>query len=102
MSDKVDFFDNFFAETGSLSKAVENYQMRVGQVAMSKFIDEALHTNQSVAIEAGTGIGKTIGYLMPLIRQNKKIIISTATKNLQEQMLKKRFSNSAKSTGDKF
>ena len=102
MSDKVDFFDNFFAETGSLSKAVENYQMRVGQVAMSKFIDEVLHTNQSVAIEAGTGIGKTIGYLMPLIRQNKKIIISTATKNLQEQMLKKDFPILQKALGINF
>src|SRR5210317_2344588 len=102
MSDKVDFFDNFFAETGALSKAVENYQMRVGQVEMSKFIDEALHTNQSVAIEAGTGIGKTIGYLMPSIRQNKKIIISTATKNLQEQMLKKDFPILQKALGINF
>lgn len=102
MSDKVDFFDNFFAETGALSKAVENYQMRVGQVEMSKFIDEALHTNQSVAIEAGTGIGKTIGYLMPSIRQNKKIIISTATKKSSRANAEKRFSNSAKSTGNKF
>ena len=102
MSDKVDFFDNFFAETGALSKAVENYQMRVGQIEMSKFIDEALHTNQSVAIEAGTGIGKTIGYLMPSIRQNKKIIISTATKNLQEQMLKKDFPILQKALGINF
>ena len=102
MSDKVDFFDNFFSETGSLSKAVENYQIRAGQVEMAKFIDEALLTNQSVAIEAGTGIGKTIGYLMPLIRQNKKIIISTATKNLQEQMLKKDFPILQKALGINF
>ena len=102
MSDKVNFFDNFFAESGALSKAVENYQIRPGQVEMSKFIDEALHANQSVAIEAGTGIGKTIGYLMPLIRQNKKIIISTATKNLQEQMLKKDFPILQKALGINF
>ena len=58
---------------------------------MAQFIDESVTLKKTVAIEAGTGIGKTLGYLLPLVRQNNKIIISTATKNLQEQLLDKDF-----------
>ena len=58
---------------------------------MAQFIDESVTLKKTVVLEAGTGIGKTLGYLLPLVRQNKKIIISTATKNLQEQLLEKDF-----------
>jgi ATP-dependent DNA helicase DinG len=102
MSEKVNFFDNFFSNKGPLSKVVKNYQIRDGQIEMSKFIHETIANGQSSIIEAGTGIGKTIGYLLPIIRENKKIIISTATKNLQEQLIKKDFPILQKSLGLNF
>ena len=89
MSDKLNFFDHFFDEKGPLASHLTNYQKRDGQVQMAQFIDESISLKKTVVIEAGTGIGKTLGYLLPLVRQNKKIIISTATKNLQEQLLEK-------------
>src|SRR6056300_569927 len=89
MSDKPNFFDHFFDEKGPLASHLTNYQKRDGQVQMAQFIDESVTLKKTVVIEAGTGIGKTLGYLLPLVRQNKKIIISTATKNLQEQLLEK-------------
>ena len=91
MSDKPNFFDHFFDEKGPLASHLTNYQKRDGQVQMAQFIDESVTLKKTVVIEAGTGIGKTLGYLLPLVRQNKKIIISTATKNLQEQLLEKDF-----------
>jgi len=91
MSDKSNFFDHFFNENGPLASYLSSYQKRDGQVQMAQFIDESVTLKKTVAIEAGTGIGKTLGYLLPLVRQNKKIIISTATKNLQEQLLDKDF-----------
>ena len=91
MSDKLNFIDHFFDEKGPLASHLTNYQKRDGQVQMAQFIDESISLKKTVVIEAGTGIGKTLGYLLPLVRQNKKIIISTATKNLQEQLLEKDF-----------
>ena len=91
MSDKSNFFDHFFDEKGPLANHLTNYQKRDGQVQMAQFIEESVTLKKTVVIEAGTGIGKTLGYLLPLVRQNKKIIISTATKNLQEQLLEKDF-----------
>ena len=91
MLDKPNFFDHFFDEKGPLASHLTNYQKRDGQVQMAQFIDESVTLKKTVVIEAGTGIGKTLGYLLPLVRQNKKIIISTATKNLQEQLLEKDF-----------
>ena len=91
MLDKPNFFDHFFDEKGPLASHLSNYQKRDGQVQMAQFIDESVTLKKTVVIEAGTGIGKTLGYLLPLVRQNKKIIISTATKNLQEQLLEKDF-----------
>lgn len=102
MSNKLDFFNHFYSNTGPLSKVLKNYQLRQGQVEMSSFVDDAVNTNQPAVIEAGTGIGKTIGYLLPLLRQNKKIIISTATKNLQDQMLQKDFPVLQKALGINF
>ena len=59
MSDKSNFFDHFFNENGPLASYLSSYQKRDGQVQMAQFIDDSVALKKTVAIEAGTGIGKT-------------------------------------------
>ena len=71
---------------GILSEKLLHYEYRPQQVRMSESVADALHDNRYSILEAGTGIGKTIAYLIPAILSGKKVIVSTGTKNLQEQI----------------
>lgn len=71
---------------GMLSKKLANYEFRPEQIKMSRAIDDAFKNDRLLIIEAGTGIGKTLAYLIPAILCDKKVVISTGTKNLQEQL----------------
>ncbi|MDY7030557.1 MAG: ATP-dependent DNA helicase [Thermodesulfobacteriota bacterium] len=71
---------------GILSEKLLHYEFRPQQVRMSESVADALQDNRYVILEAGTGIGKTIAYLIPAILSEKKVVISTGTKNLQEQI----------------
>ena len=71
---------------GLLSKSFSGFEFRPSQLAMAARIYEAIHKDLSVIVEAGTGTGKTFGYLVPIILSKKKAVISTGTKNLQEQI----------------
>src|SRR5437660_8349651 len=53
---------------------------------MAQAVEEALEEKRHLIVEAGTGTGKTLAYLLPVIRSGKRVIISTGTKNLQEQL----------------
>ena len=87
------------------SKKGFNYEFRPGQFELSKIIRETMNTrSENIAcIEAPTGIGKSVGYLLPSIMEsylnNKRIIISTDTKELQTQLIKKDIPNVIKSLG---
>src|SRR6476646_11282180 len=76
----------FFAPGGLLSKAHPNYEFRRGQLQMAEAVEKALMERRHLIVEAGTGTGKTLAYLMPAIRSGKRVIISTGTTNLQEQL----------------
>jgi ATP-dependent DNA helicase DinG len=76
----------FFAPGGLLSKTHPAYEFRRGQLQMAQAVEEALEEKRHLIVEAGTGTGKTLAYLLPVIRSRKRVIISTGTKNLQEQM----------------
>src|SRR6478752_5562013 len=76
----------FFAPGGLLSKAHPNYEFRRGQLQMAEAVERALAEKRHLIVEAGTGTGKTLAYLLPVIRSGKRVIISTGTKNLQEQL----------------
>jgi len=76
----------FFAPGGLLSQAHPNYEMRRGQLQMAEAVEKALAERRHLIVEAGTGTGKTLAYLLPVIRSGKRVIISTGTKNLQEQL----------------
>src|SRR5260370_3349166 len=76
----------FFAPGGMLAKTHPAYEFRRGQLQMAQAVEEALREKRHLLVEAGTGTGKTLAYLVPVIRSGKRVIISTGTKNLQEQL----------------
>jgi ATP-dependent DNA helicase DinG len=79
----------FFAPGGVLSRTHPAYEFRRGQLQMAQAVELALEEKRHLIVEAGTGTGKTLAYLMPVIRSGKRVIISTGTKNLQEQLFYK-------------
>ena len=85
--------ERVFSPGGLVSKFHEAYEYREGQVEMAEKIAEAFDKKQHLIVEAGTGTGKTLAYLIPAvaaaIKGKCRIIISTGTKNLQEQLMEK-------------
>ncbi|HUK23319.1 MAG TPA: ATP-dependent DNA helicase, partial [Terriglobales bacterium] len=79
----------FFGPGGVLSRTHPAYEFRRGQLQMAQAVEQALAERRHLIIEAGTGTGKTLAYLVPVIRSGKRVIISTGTKNLQEQLFYK-------------
>src|SRR3982751_4393299 len=76
----------FFGRGGTLSKWHPNYEFRSGQVEMAEAVEAALADKRHLIVEAGTGTGKTLAYLVPALLSGKRIIVSTGTKTLQEQL----------------
>ncbi len=81
--------EQFFAPDGDLSTVIEGYQPRPGQREMAEAIWRAIESEHNLIAEAGTGTGKTFAYLAPAILAGKKTIVSTGTKNLQDQLFSK-------------
>lgn len=81
--------DEIFGPGGALEKQLGSYEPRVSQTEMARIADEAFAKHQHAIIEAGTGTGKTLAYLIPAIRSGRRVVISTATKSLQEQLFQK-------------
>ena len=79
----------FFAPGGDTAHTHPAYEFRRGQLQMAQAVEQALEEKRHLIVEAGTGTGKTLAYLMPVIRSGKRVIISTGTKNLQEQLFYK-------------
>jgi ATP-dependent DNA helicase DinG len=79
----------FFGPGGLLSRTHPAYEFRRGQLQMAEAAEQALQERRHLVVEAGTGTGKTLAYLLPVIRSGERVIISTGTKNLQEQLFHK-------------
>ncbi len=75
-----------FAPDGPLARAIAGYRARPGQLEMARAILEAIEANGALVAEAGTGTGKTFAYLVPALLAGGKVIVSTGTKNLQDQL----------------
>ncbi|HWP09132.1 MAG TPA: ATP-dependent DNA helicase [Polyangiaceae bacterium] len=71
---------------GPLARGLERYENRPGQLRMAEAIERALADERILLTEAGTGTGKTLAYLVPAILSGKKVVVSTATRALQEQI----------------
>lgn len=76
----------FFSRSGPLARAHPGYEFRRGQIQMAQAVESALAEKRHQIVEAGTGTGKTLAYLVPAILSRKRVVISTGTKNLQEQI----------------
>ncbi len=76
----------FFAPGGILARSSLPYEYRPGQLQMAKAVERALEERRHLIVEAGTGTGKTLAYLLPALRTGQRIIVSTGTKALQDQL----------------
>ncbi len=76
----------FFSPGGLLARSSLPYEFRRGQLEFAQAVERALGDKQHLIAEAGTGTGKTLAYLLPALRSGKRVIVSTGTKNLQEQL----------------
>jgi len=85
--------DSIFGSEGKFSKHFDKYELRKGQIEMADAVLDTFEQKEFLLVEAGTGVGKSLAYLIPSIRytdrEDKKVIISTNTKNLQEQLFYK-------------
>src|SRR5215470_13872781 len=75
-----------FADDGPLACRVDGYEPREGQRAMAAAVADVVEHGGTLIAEAGTGTGKTLAYLVPAILSGKRVLVSTGTKNLQEQI----------------
>lgn len=85
--------EEIFGKNGLIAKHHKSYENRPGQIKMAEAVLRAFEEKKHLIVEAGTGTGKTLAYLVPAIAaaigQKKRVIISTGTKNLQEQLMEK-------------
>ena len=85
----LDSLEDVFAPTGPLARALPGFEARAGQVQMSKLVERGFLESAHTIVEAGTGVGKSLAYLVPALRSGKKVVVSTATIALQEQLVRK-------------
>src|ERR1700751_2205737 len=76
----------FFSPGGILARSPLPYEYRPGQLEMAKAVERSLAERRHLIVEAGTGTGKTLAYLVPALRTGQRIIVSTGTKALQDQL----------------
>ncbi len=76
----------FSVEAHPSRTILPGYQHRAGQLAMAEAVEAALAAEHPLLVEAGTGTGKTLAYLVPAILSGRKVVVSTATRALQEQI----------------
>src|SRR5471030_3152404 len=81
-----DQLEAVFGASGALSRAIPGFRIRRQQLEMAQAIAQAMRDNSLLVAEAGTGTGKTFAYLVPALLSGGKVIISTGTKNLQDQL----------------
>ncbi|HZO98769.1 MAG TPA: helicase C-terminal domain-containing protein [Terriglobia bacterium] len=78
--------EKIFGPDGWLARNHANYEFRPGQLEMAESVEAALENRRHLIVEAGTGTGKTLAYLVPILRSGRRVVVSTGTKNLQEQL----------------
>ncbi|HEU0303096.1 MAG TPA: DEAD/DEAH box helicase, partial [Gaiellaceae bacterium] len=81
--------DDVFGPGGALSATLPGYEARVEQAELARAVADALEAGEHLLAEAGTGTGKSLAYLVPALSSGRKVVVATATKALQEQLLTK-------------
>ncbi len=78
---------DYLGPSGPLGVAIEGYEHRPGQLRMAEAVQRAIEHEGILLVEAGTGTGKTLAYLVPSILSGRKVVVSTGTKTLQDQIM---------------
>jgi ATP-dependent DNA helicase DinG len=81
--------EELFAPGGPIARALPGFEARSGQVQMAQSIERGMLEGMHTIVEAGTGVGKSLAYLVPAVRSGKKVVLSTGTIALQEQLVRK-------------
>ncbi|MGA8535149.1 MAG: ATP-dependent DNA helicase [Candidatus Tumulicola sp.] len=89
MSLAADAIEQIFATGGPLSRTLPGFEARSGQLQMAQLVERGILEGVHTIVEAGTGVGKSLAYLVPAIRSGKKVVLSTGTIALQEQLVRK-------------
>jgi len=92
-------FGRLLGPTGPLARVIENFESRREQQLMADWVGETLASRGMLAIEAGTGTGKTFAYLVPALLSGRQVIISTGTRTLQDQLFNRDLPTVAKALG---
>src|SRR5262249_22233906 len=85
----ADSLRDLLSPGGALSRVLSQYEPRQPQLEMMDKVEAALARSQALVVEAGTGTGKELRHLLPAARSGLKVVVSTATKTLQEQLAEK-------------
>ncbi|MGH7738107.1 MAG: ATP-dependent DNA helicase [Candidatus Tyrphobacter sp.] len=81
--------DEIFGARGPLARALDTFEARPGQLQMANLVERGMLEGVHTIVEAGTGVGKSLAYLVPAVRSGKKVVLSTGTIALQEQLVDK-------------
>lgn len=81
--------DDAFAPDGPIARSLAGFEARAGQLQMARLIQRGFLENVHTIVEAGTGVGKSLAYLVPALRAGARVVISTGTIALQEQLVRK-------------
>jgi ATP-dependent DNA helicase DinG len=93
---------SIFAPDGPLRRAVVGFESRAAQRQMADAVADAIESTEVLLVEAGTGTGKTLAYLIPALVSGRRVLVSTGTKNLQEQIVNKDLPVVAQTLGNSF
>jgi len=101
-----DFVQSILAPDGLVARHLKGYEHRPEQLQMAAFVDAAFCAGRHAVVEAGTGVGKSFAYLVPAIREaareRRRVVVSTYTISLQEQLIEKDLPMLARATGEDF
>src|SRR3954454_6660134 len=88
-----------FGPGGALARVLPGFEPRAEQAALADAVERALAGGEHLVAEAGTGTGKSLGYLIPALESGRRVVVATATKALQEQLLAKDVPTAARALG---
>lgn len=89
MEESAGAVERLFAPDGPLSALLDQFSPRDEQLAMANAVATAISAEETLVVEAGTGIGKTLAYLIPVLQSGKRAVVSTGTRTLQDQLFQR-------------
>ena len=85
----IQLVEQAFGPDSQLARAIASFRPRTGQTQMAVAVARTMQNGGALVVEAGTGVGKTFSYLVPALMSGQRVLLSTATKNLQDQLFRR-------------